>query len=66
MKGVVTKGEGKGKADERPKGKGEDPEARKYVFHENDRMWKDVGRRCKLVCDCKTVVSTQCFVCFGI
>ena len=54
LKGVVTKGRETEKR-ERKKAKG-DPEDRKYVYHEKDRNWESVGKRCKLVCDSETTV----------
>ena len=53
IRGLV---QGKGKKEEGGRKKGEEEEGKgddkkNYTHHESDRVWKDVGKRCKLVVD---------------
>ena len=55
IKGLRLKG--KAEKEERAKGKKDDPEARQYKPHAEDRKWDSVGRRCKFVCDNQTTAN---------
>ena len=51
IRGLVHK-TGKKDEGERKKGEeGKEEDKKRFTYHEKDRVWKDVGERCKLVVD---------------
>ena len=49
---------GKKEEGERKKGEeGKEEDKKKYTYHDQKRVWKDVGKRCKLVVDSQTTAN---------